>query len=158
MDAARALDGLPVGEERADPGRFLAGAGGVPLGGAAFKPSRRFGKGAAEAGILGIGVPEQYGGLAGSDYRHSAVVTEEIQALGLAIEGLRVQTDICLPHLLHHGSAEQRATWLPRMTAGAASTPPCSGTWRVSSADLMPRWPSCIAPNCRGAWAQGLGL
>jgi alkylation response protein AidB-like acyl-CoA dehydrogenase len=67
---------------------------------------------------LGIGVPEQFGGLAGSDYRHSAVVTEEIQARGLAIGGLRVQTDICLPYLLHHGSAEQRATWLPRMVSG----------------------------------------
>lgn len=82
------------------------------------KPSRRFWSGAAELGILGIGVPEQYGGLADSDYRHSAVVTEEIQALGLAIGGLRVQTDICLPYLLHYGSMEQRARWLPRMTAG----------------------------------------
>ncbi|MCV7412333.1 acyl-CoA dehydrogenase [Mycobacterium florentinum] len=82
------------------------------------KPSRRFWHGAAEAGILGIGVPEQFGGMPGSDYRHSAVVTEEIQARGLAIGGLRVQTDICLPYLLHHGSAEQRATWLPRMARG----------------------------------------
>jgi acyl-CoA dehydrogenase len=82
------------------------------------KPSRRFWEGAAELGILGIGVPLEYGGLPGSDYRHSAVVTEEIQALGLAIGGLRVQTDICLPYLLHHGSNEQRATWLPRLTAG----------------------------------------
>ncbi|BDB44302.1 acyl-CoA dehydrogenase family protein [Mycobacterium kiyosense] len=82
------------------------------------KPSRQFWRGAAEVGILGIGVPENSCGLAGSDYRHSVVVTEEIQALGLAIGGLRVQTDICLPYLLHHGSAEQRATWLPRMVAG----------------------------------------
>ncbi|BBY25741.1 acyl-CoA dehydrogenase family protein [Mycobacterium stomatepiae] len=82
------------------------------------KPSRRFWHGAAKAGILGIGVPEQFGGLPGSDYRHSAVVTEEIQARGLAIGGLRVQTDICLPYLLHHGSDEQRARWLPRMASG----------------------------------------
>ena len=79
------------------------------------KPSRRFWRSAGEIGVLGIGVPEQYGGMPDSDYRHSAVVTEEIQALGLAIGGLRVQTDICLPYLLHHGSPEQRATWLPRM-------------------------------------------
>jgi alkylation response protein AidB-like acyl-CoA dehydrogenase len=84
------------------------------------KPSRRFWQGAARLGILGIGVPEEYGGLAGSDFRHSAVVTEEIQALGLAIGGLRVQTDICLPYLLHHGSAAQRAHWLPRLVSGRA--------------------------------------
>ena len=45
------------------------------------KPSREFWRGAAFIGILGIGVPEQFGGVPGSDYRHSAVVTEEIQAL-----------------------------------------------------------------------------
>lgn len=84
----------------------------------AGKPSRRFWAGAAALGILGIGVPQRYGGLAGSDYRHSAVVTEEIQALGMAIGGLRVQTDICLPYLLHHGSAAQKSTWLPRLTSG----------------------------------------
>ena len=82
------------------------------------KPSRLFWRGAADVGILGIGVPVEFGGLPGSDYRHSAVVTEEIQALGLAIGGLRVQTDICLPYLLHHGSPEQHATWLPRMASG----------------------------------------
>jgi acyl-CoA dehydrogenase len=82
------------------------------------KPSRQFWRGAAGVGILGIGVPEQFGGLPGADYRHSAVVTEEIQARGLAIGGLRVQTDICLPYLLHHGSDEQRASWLPRMASG----------------------------------------
>lgn len=84
------------------------------------KPSRRFWEGAARLGILGVGVPEQYGGLAGSDYRHSAVVTEEIQALGMAIGGLRVQTDICVPYLLHHGSEDQRRYWLPRLTTGTA--------------------------------------
>jgi acyl-CoA dehydrogenase len=82
------------------------------------KPSRRFWEAAAGLGILGIGVPEEYGGLPGSDFRHSAVVTEEIQALGMAIGGLRVQTDICVPYLLHHASPGQRATWLPRLTSG----------------------------------------
>ncbi|MFZ0715164.1 acyl-CoA dehydrogenase family protein [Mycobacterium sp.] len=82
------------------------------------KPSRSFWRAAADIGILGIGLPEKFGGMPGSDYRHSVVVTEEIQALGLAIGGLRVQTDICLPYLLNHGSPEQRATWLPRMATG----------------------------------------
>jgi acyl-CoA dehydrogenase len=82
------------------------------------KPSREFWRAAAKVGILGIGVPGQFGGLPDADYRHSAVVTEEIQARGLAIGGLRVQTDICLPYLLHHGSDEQRASWLPRMASG----------------------------------------
>jgi len=84
----------------------------------AGQPSASFWKGVAALGVLGIGVPEEYGGLAGSDFRHSAVVTEEIQRLGLAIGGLRVHTDICAPYLVHHASAEQKATWLPRMSSG----------------------------------------
>lgn len=84
------------------------------------KPTREFWQGAAELGILGIGVPERFGGLPGSDFRHSVVVTEEIQKLGLAIGGLRVHTDICLPYLLHHASEAQQQQWLPLLTSGRA--------------------------------------
>jgi alkylation response protein AidB-like acyl-CoA dehydrogenase len=54
-------------------------------------------------GILGIGVPVEYGGLPDSDFRHSVVVTEEAQRLFFALGGLRVHTDICLPYFLHFG-------------------------------------------------------
>jgi acyl-CoA dehydrogenase len=81
-------------------------------------PPAQFWKGIGALGVLGIGVPVQYGGLEGADFRHSAVVTEEIQRLGLAIGGLRVHTDICVPYLVHHGSPAQQARWLPRMCAG----------------------------------------
>jgi len=84
----------------------------------AGRPSRQFWEGAAGLGILGVGVPAEFGGRAGTDFRHSVVVTEEIQRLGLAIGGLRVHTDICAPYLVHHGSPEQQARWLPRMCAG----------------------------------------
>jgi acyl-CoA dehydrogenase len=86
----------------------------------AGRPSRRFWHRAGELGILGIGVPAEYGGYEGSDFRHSVVVTEETQRLGLAIGGLRVHTDICLPYFLHHASEEQRRRWLPRLCAGEA--------------------------------------
>ncbi|MBO0727699.1 MAG: acyl-CoA dehydrogenase family protein [Acidimicrobiaceae bacterium] len=84
------------------------------------EPSRRFWKRAGELGILGTGIPGEYGGVAGSDFRMSVVVTEEIQRLGLAIGGLRVQTDICVPYLLHHATPEQSAQWLPRLASGDA--------------------------------------
>jgi long-chain-acyl-CoA dehydrogenase len=81
-------------------------------------PSREFWIGMGKLGVLGIGVPEDFGGLPGSDFRHSAVVTEEIQRLGLAIGGLRVHTDICLPYLVSYGTPEQKAQWLPPMCRG----------------------------------------
>lgn len=86
----------------------------------AGRPSREFWERAGELGMLGIDVPEHLGGRAGADFRDSAVMTEEIQRLGLAIGGLRVQTDICIPYLLHHATEEQQARWLPRLTSGSA--------------------------------------
>lgn len=82
------------------------------------RPSAGFWKGMGALGVLGIGVPAELGGLAGSDFRHSVVVTEEIQRLGLAVGGLRVHTDICVPYLLHHASPEQQQRWLPSMCTG----------------------------------------
>lgn len=84
------------------------------------RPSREFWAGMAQLGVLGIGVPEQYGGFAGSDFRHSVVVTEEIQRLGMAIGGLRVHTDICLPYLVNYATDDQKAQWLPPMSRGEA--------------------------------------
>lgn len=43
------------------------------------RPDRRLWQRAGEIGILGIGVPQSYGGLPGSSFSHSVVVTEEIQ-------------------------------------------------------------------------------
>jgi acyl-CoA dehydrogenase len=85
---------------------------------AAGKPSAAFWKGMGSLGVLGVGAPVEYGGFAGADFRHSVVVTEEIQRLGLAIGGLRVHTDICLPYLVSYGSPEQQAEWVPRLCAG----------------------------------------
>jgi len=87
---------------------------------AAGRPSRSFWSAAAKAGILGIGVPEEYGGTPGTTFLHSAVVTEEIQRRFLALGGLRIHTDICMPYLLEYGSPDQLASWLPRLTAGEA--------------------------------------
>jgi len=83
-------------------------------------PPRWFWERAGALGILGIGVPERFGGMPGSDFRHSAVVTEEAQRLGLALGGVRVHTDICMPYFLEYATDEQRERWLPRLTRGEA--------------------------------------
>ena len=87
----------------------------------AQRPWHQFWRDAGRLGILGIGVPESLGGLADSDFRHSVIVTEEIQALGLDLAGLRIQADMCLPLLLNHGSPDQRAHWLPRLASGRST-------------------------------------
>ncbi|MVU80799.1 acyl-CoA dehydrogenase [Nocardia sp. ET3-3] len=84
------------------------------------RPSRHFWRRAGELGILGIGVPAEYGGLPDSTFLHSVVVTEEIQKRFLALGGLRVQTDICMPYFLHYATDEQKRRWLPALTDGSA--------------------------------------
>ncbi|MGM5069137.1 acyl-CoA dehydrogenase family protein [Rhodococcus qingshengii] len=81
-------------------------------------PPRWFWRRAGELGILGIGVPEEFGGLPDSDLRHSAVVTEEAQRFGFALGGLRVHTDIAMPYFLEYATTEQKQRWLPGLVSG----------------------------------------
>ncbi|HEX4110561.1 MAG TPA: acyl-CoA dehydrogenase family protein [Solirubrobacteraceae bacterium] len=83
-------------------------------------PPRSFWRRAGEVGILGAGAPERFGGLPGADFRHSAVFTEEAQRVGLALGGVRVHTDICMPYFVELGTEEQQARWLPRLAGGEA--------------------------------------
>jgi acyl-CoA dehydrogenase len=82
------------------------------------RPSRRFWRRAGELGLLGVNVPSHLGGLEGSTFKHSAVVTEEVQHAGFALGGLRVQTDICMPYLLEYATAAQQERWMAKVTAG----------------------------------------
>src|SRR5918911_3701418 len=86
------------------------------------RPPRHFWRRAGELGILGIGIPPQFGGLERSTFKHSAVVTEEAQRAGLALGGVRVHTDICMPYFLEYATEEQQERWLPRLARGEAVT------------------------------------
>jgi len=59
-----------------------------------------------------IGVSPQFGGLAGSTFKHSAIVTEEAQRAGMVLGGLRLQVDICMPYFLSYATDAQRERWL----------------------------------------------
>lgn len=76
---------------------------------------------AGESGILGLAVPEEYGG-AGMlrDYRFRTVVNEEtIRAgLGSLAGALGIQDDLVVPYLVHFGTDEQKSTWLPKLATG----------------------------------------
>jgi acyl-CoA dehydrogenase/long-chain-acyl-CoA dehydrogenase len=82
-------------------------------------PPREFWLRAGELGILGIGVPAEYGGLEGSTFKHSAVVTEEAQRANIAL-GIRVQTDVCMPYFLEYTNEEQKQRWVPDLASGRA--------------------------------------
>lgn len=72
----------------------------------------------AEAGFLGIGFPEEYGG-AGGDLLDALVLSEELTRSGSA--GLAAglgSLAIALPPILNAGTDEQKLRWLPRVLSG----------------------------------------
>jgi long-chain-acyl-CoA dehydrogenase len=70
-------------------------------------------------GLLCPQVPEEFGG-AGGDFRHNAVVIEELSYSGFAgpATDFSVHNDVCCGYLLSYGSLEQKKKWLPRMVTG----------------------------------------
>jgi alkylation response protein AidB-like acyl-CoA dehydrogenase len=81
---------------------------------------RGFWKSCGNAGLLCPSVPETYGGL-GLDFGFNAVVGEELAYAGSSA-GLLIHSDVTTDYLLHYGSEDQKATWLPRMVSGDVIT------------------------------------
>lgn len=75
-------------------------------------------KGLAELGLTGLTVDEQYGG-SGGEYRDMMVVQEEIAAAcGTTSTVLITHVSLGSQTINQFGSTEQKARWLPAMTAG----------------------------------------
>ena len=76
---------------------------------------------AAEAGILGLNYPEEYGGHSeGFDIFHSLTQTEELAAVGAGGLGASLMTHgIGLPPILAMGSAEMKRAIAPAVLAMA---------------------------------------
>lgn len=71
------------------------------------------------AGLLCPQVPEEFGG-AGGNFRHNAIVIEELSYSGFAgpATDFSVHNDVCCGYMLSYGSPEQKKKWLPRMVSG----------------------------------------
>lgn len=72
-----------------------------------------------ELGFFGHNVPEQYGGH-GGDCRFAVVLAEELSyarssGIGMAFGA---HSEIAMPHIARFGTDEQKARWLPELTAG----------------------------------------
>ena len=74
-------------------------------------------KALGDAGILGVNVPEAYGG-AGQGISELALVCEELGAAGCPMLMLVVTPAICVSILARHGTEEQKERWLPAMASG----------------------------------------
>jgi acyl-CoA dehydrogenase len=72
---------------------------------------------AGAVGLLCASVPARYGG-GGGDFRHEAVIIEELARIAFPDFSIPLQSVIVAPYLLQYGTDEQKEKWLPRMASG----------------------------------------
>jgi len=72
---------------------------------------------AGAAGLLGMTVPEEYGGH-GGDFRHDLVVLSEQANKGVDGFAASLHNVIILPYIVRHGTEEQKKKWLPKLVTG----------------------------------------
>ncbi|RYE41160.1 MAG: acyl-CoA dehydrogenase [Hyphomicrobiales bacterium] len=85
-------------------------------------PPREFYEGLGSLGVLGMAVPEEYGGAGEPSYKYSAVLTEESLRATLGVGTVRVHMDLVLPYFMTYGTPEQHARWLPGFCRGDLMT------------------------------------
>ena len=73
-------------------------------------------------GVLGINVPEEYGGAGVTDFTYQAVLREECGRAGVGFGAESVHTCLVLPYLLEFGNEEQKLRWLPGFLSGEIMT------------------------------------
>jgi alkylation response protein AidB-like acyl-CoA dehydrogenase len=78
---------------------------------------------AGAQGLLGLEVPEAFGGSAAGDFRFGAVFGEELSKLAAAIaSSFGIHCDIVMPYLVDLCTVDQKTRWLPRFCSGEIVT------------------------------------
>ena len=72
---------------------------------------------AGAAGLLCASMPAEFGG-GGGNFRHEAILIEELAAIGFGDFAISLHNAIIAPYLLHYGTETQKHRWLPRMASG----------------------------------------
>ncbi|AIY19209.1 acyl-CoA dehydrogenase family protein [Pimelobacter simplex] len=74
---------------------------------------------AGKQGLLGLEVPEQYGGAEAGDFRFNAILQEELAKVGAAYPTCHgIHADITAPYIVELGTEEQKQRWLPGVVSG----------------------------------------
>ncbi|WP_328393566.1 acyl-CoA dehydrogenase family protein [Streptomyces sp. NBC_00390] len=84
--------------------------------------SREVWRAAGRQGLLGLAVPEEYGGGGNEDFRYAAVLHEEFTRAGAPGLAIGLHNDIIGPYLTSLATDEQKQRWLPGFCTGEIIT------------------------------------
>ena len=73
-------------------------------------------------GMLGMAIPEEYGGSGLPDYRYNVILQEEAARALVTMGTVRTQLEVILPYFLSYANAEQRRRWFPGLAVGTLLT------------------------------------
>ncbi|MFC5748261.1 acyl-CoA dehydrogenase family protein [Actinomadura rugatobispora] len=133
------LDRTVYGDEHRDfgamVGAFLRGDVAPRVAGfeAAGMVDRDVYRSAGKLGLVGLQIPEEYGGGGQDGFLFNCVVTEQVAYERVTLGSLRVHTDVVTPYVLSLATDEQKRRWLPGMASGElmtsiAMTEPATGS------------------------------
>src|SRR5947199_7792944 len=88
---------------------------------AGYLPRELFTK-LGEIGVLGMAIPEEYGGGGIVDYRYNVVLQEEAARALVSLGPLRLMLDVVLPYFLTYADEEQRRRWMAGLASGELLT------------------------------------
>lgn len=71
-----------------------------------------------QLGLMGVLVPEKYGGAGLSYFEYNAVIQEIAKVCGSIGLSVAAHNSLCTNHILSFGSEEQKMKWLPRLASG----------------------------------------
>jgi len=83
---------------------------------------REFFRKLGDIGVMGMAIPEKFGGSGDPDYRYNVILQEEASRALVTLGTTRSQLDVWLPYFLEYCTPEQQERWFPGLAAGELLT------------------------------------
>jgi len=87
-------------------------------------------KGLGELGLMGVLVPENYGGSGFGYYEYAAAIEELAKVCGSIGLSMAAHNSLCTGHIMKFGNDEQKQRWLPKL-----ATAEWIGAWGLTEAN-----------------------
>ena len=68
-----------------------------------------------EVGMMGVLVPEEYGGAGLSYFEYKTVIVEIAKVCGSIVLSVAAHNSLCTGHIMAFGNEEQKQRWLPKL-------------------------------------------